>query len=483
MRIKNFAVIGHPIGHSMSPFIHRRLLELAGTDGTYTTMDVPPDDLPARWADTLSQLDGFNVTTPHKHAVLPLLSQVGGDAARFGSVNTVAMHGGISCGYTTDGIGFTRALSAAGLPLTGDVLLLGSGGVARVFANEILRAPAVTSLTVVMRRHPDETPISTDSAAASCRKSACRTARKGAFLGSLDTAIMEDFAARCPHGAVTVTDNDALDAKCAAGGTHFSLLVNGTSAGMYPKLSGSPISDAVVSCCSGVFDAVYNPGVTMLLKKAMAQKIPCAGGMGMLVWQAAAAEEIWLGCHFREEDVTPIIHVANDAMRMKFGNVILCGFMGSGKSTVGGLLANQLNREFVDMDAFIEQETGMTVPQIFAEKGETYFRSKEAEACCTLSRQSGLVIAAGGGTLTSPENAAVLRETGIVVLLDPPYGTICQRLVGDHTRPLLEATDRSAVMERLYQTRMPLYRAAADFTVSTEDSITAAQQLAQQLGF
>lgn len=477
---KRFAVVGHPIGHTMSPFIHQKLLELCGVDGTYTKLDIPPQELAARFADTLRLLDGFNVTIPHKQAVLPLLDEVSGDAANFGSVNTVAVRGGKATGYTTDGIGFVRALSAAGIPLKGHVLLLGSGGVARVFANEILRMPAVTGLTVVMRRHASELPCGQDSPREISEKAVLRRSRENTFVDSLDKAIRNAFAERCPQGKISVTDSEALEHACAAG-ERFSLLVNGTSAGMYPNLSDCSVSKQAVGACSAVFDAVYNPGITMLLKYAKEQAIPCAGGMGMLVWQAASAEEIWLGCRFRPQEVSPIIEAASQTMRRQFGNVVLCGFMGCGKSTAGQLLAQKLGRDFVDMDTFIEQRENKTVSTIFAENGEEYFRHCEADACRTLTRRSGLVIATGGGTLLNTKNVEILRETGIIALLQPPYETIVQRLAGDHTRPLLERPDKETAMRKLYESRMPQYQAAADLAVTAAESAAAAQELAALL--
>ena len=99
-------------------------------------------------------------------------------------------------------------------------------------------------------------------------------------------------------------------------------------------------------------------------------------------------------------------------------NIILCGFMGCGKSTVGPLLAGMSGRKFVDMDSYIEQHAGKTVSAIFAEDGEPHFRALEREACAVLAAQSGLVIAAGGGTLVQQGNADILRKTGVIVLLD-----------------------------------------------------------------
>ena len=146
-------------------------------------------------------------------------------------------------------------------------------------------------------------------------------------------------------------------------------------------------------------------------------------------------------------------------------NIILCGFMGCGKSTVGALLAGMTGRRFVDMDSYIEQRAGKTVSAIFAEEGEERFRALEREACASLAAESGLVIASGGGTLVRRENAETLRKTGVIVLLDAPLGALKKRLAHDTTRPLLQKPDRDAVIESLLAQRLPLYRAASDFSV------------------
>lgn len=475
---KRFAVIGHPIGHTMSPYIHQKLLKLCGVNGTYAKMDIPPQELAERFTDTLRLLDGFNVTIPHKQAVIPLLDELDGDAAAFGSVNTVSLRGGKAAGCTTDGIGFRRALSAAGLPVKGRVLLLGTGGVARVLANEIQAAPNWNTLYIVMRRHEDERPHATDTLRQAQERQARRAAREQAFLNSLNRRLQapdkKDGAALSRK--ICITDEETVEQSCADG-LSFDLLVNGTSAGMYPNLADCPVSAQTVRACHAVFDAVYNPGVTMLMHYAQEAGIPCAGGMGMLVWQAAASEEIWLKHHFAPQEVAPIVADAEQTMRRRFGNVILCGFMGCGKSTAGRLLAQSLGREFVDLDTFIERKEGMSISDLFREKGEAYFRRCETEACRTLSRRSGLVLAAGGGTLLHPENTRLLRETGVIALLHTPYESIAQRLSGDHSRPLLERADKVAFMRSLYETRMPVYQSAADLTVQEAQSDAAAQKL------
>ena len=155
---------------------------------------------------------------------------------------------------------------------------------------------------------------------------------------------------------------------------------------------------------------------------------------------------------------------------MKNRNIILCGFMGCGKSTVGTLLAKKNGMAFIDMDSYIEKKEKKTVSEIFADSGEDYFRSLEREAARELSMKNGLVIAAGGGTLVFPENVEVLKKSGVIVLLDIHLETVARRLENDTTRPLLNRPDKEQAMRELYERRLPLYRAAADRIVDADES-------------
>lgn len=167
-------------------------------------------------------------------------------------------------------------------------------------------------------------------------------------------------------------------------------------------------------------------------------------------------------------------------------NIVLCGFMGCGKTTVGRLLAAQTGYRFVDMDAYIEEQAGMTVSAIFDRFGEEDFRRREREACAALAAESDLVIATGGGALTFPKNAEVLGKTGCIVLLSVLPETLLRRLEGDTTRPLLARPDKEDALRALFARRLPLYRAAADVEVdgdrSPEQVAQAIQQAAKNLG-
>ncbi len=430
MEFQKFALVGHPVGHSMSPFLHSRLFKLSGTHAGYRLEDVSPERLAAS-LPRLREYDGFNVTIPHKQAVIPLLDAIDPKAAAAGSVNTVKNEGGRLTGFTTDGEGFRRALESAGVPLGGNVAVLGAGGAARAVAFEAARAGA--AVTVASREH---------SAAAAAR-----------LCADLNETVTGAGARAC-----------LISGLCGK----WDLLVNATPAGMYPNTGACAATEELIENSACVFDAVYNPGETELLALAKRLGKKAVGGLGMLVGQAAASEEIWLGSRFSERDLGRLCEETSLELRKKFGNVVLCGFMGSGKTTCGRLLAEKTGRRFLDLDEWIERKEGMTVAEIFAEKGEAAFRDMETRAVRELPRAGGLVVAAGGGTLLRKENADALRANGVVVLLDASLGAVRERLKGSSSRPLLRQGGEADPMGKLYRERAALYRAATDLTVGAD---------------
>ena len=148
-------------------------------------------------------------------------------------------------------------------------------------------------------------------------------------------------------------------------------------------------------------------------------------------------------------------------MELNGMNIVLCGFMGCGKTTVGRMAARRLGIPFVDMDACIEEQAGMTVSEIFAVKGEPAFRRMETEVARQLSGQDNLMIATGGGTVLNPENAALLKQNGVIVLLQVSPETVLWRLRNNSTRPLLQRPDKAEAVRALMAERMPAYKHAA----------------------
>ena len=265
---RQFTVIGHPLGHTMSPFIHEALFRLSGLQGSYGAEDITPADLPGQYP-SLRKRSGFNVTIPHKQAVIPLLDELDESAARYGAVNTVAC-GEKAVGYNTDAYGFLKALETAGIPLGGPVLLCGCGGVARTMAYECLLAGG--PLTLAVRE--------SDRPAAESLRAELEAAIPGAKIA---VAGLQEAAGR------------------------FDLLINATPVGMYPHADAMPVSEKQLSGCAHVFDAVYNPRQTLLLQRAAEAGIPAVGGMPMLVWQAVRAHEIWDGVAYERKDIEKLV--------------------------------------------------------------------------------------------------------------------------------------------------------------------------------
>lgn len=156
--------------------------------------------------------------------------------------------------------------------------------------------------------------------------------------------------------------------------------------------------------------------------------------------------------------------------------IYLTGFMGSGKSTIGPILANTIGYDFVDLDLVVEEHEGKSVAQIFREHGEPYFRTRERELIATLCMRPRTVISLGGGTLTDPENFQAIMNSGIVVYLKVSPDRLFNRLHRRNDRPMLtdpqgERLSEAALQERialLYNAREPFY-ARADFTVLTDE--------------
>ena len=150
-------------------------------------------------------------------------------------------------------------------------------------------------------------------------------------------------------------------------------------------------------------------------------------------------------------------------------NIILCGFMGCGKSTVGKELAKMLDTDFVDMDKYIENKADMFVMDIFSNFGEPTFRKYESEAAIDICAKDNIVLATGGGAVLNVENVKVFKKSGKIVLIDVPLSIIKERLKDDKTRPLLTRADKDKAMLQLYVNRMPIYSNVADFIIKAGD--------------
>lgn len=154
---------------------------------------------------------------------------------------------------------------------------------------------------------------------------------------------------------------------------------------------------------------------------------------------------------------------------MKGRNIVLIGFMGCGKSTVGQKLADALSYDFSDTDALIEEAYGKSISRMFEEDGEAFFRNAETELLKKLEKEAdGVVLATGGGMPMREENVSLLKKIGTVVFLSAEIETILMRLQKDTGRPLADGEDREKKLRPLYEKRLPVYCKAADLCLYTE---------------
>jgi shikimate kinase len=159
-------------------------------------------------------------------------------------------------------------------------------------------------------------------------------------------------------------------------------------------------------------------------------------------------------------------------------NIVLCGFMGTGKSSVGKRLAEMVQYDFLDLDAAIETEAGITIPQIFSSQGESAFRILESRMVERIAGRTGCVIAAGGGTIVDPKNLNSLKSRGILITLTADISIILQRIGSGDDRPMLRKGDRIERIRTLLEQRAPVY-AQADIMLDT--STLTVEEVSKQL--
>ena len=159
-------------------------------------------------------------------------------------------------------------------------------------------------------------------------------------------------------------------------------------------------------------------------------------------------------------------------------NIVLCGFMGCGKSTVGKLVAEKLGFDFIDGDTFIEEKENKTISEIFAINGEKYFRKIESNAMIELSQKSNVVIATGGGAVMNPTSAESLKQTGLLVFIEVELQTVIKRLKDDTSRPLLQRPDRENAIKELMMKRYPIYSSVCNIKVDgNKDVATVSDEI------
>ena len=344
---------------------------------------------------------GINVTVPYKKSVIPYLDELTPTAEKLGAVNVIVRRNGRLIGHNTDFFGFQTMLNASKLDISGKkALVLGSGGASNTVCAVLNDAGAEV---VIISRSGEN--------------------------NYTNLHLHKDAA----------------------------LIVNTTPVGMYPNTGIAPVDLEQFPNLQGVLDVVYNPARTKLLLDAEKNtNLVCANGLLMLVAQAKEAAEWFTDASISDDVIEPILHTLENQMQ----NIILIGMPGCGKTTIGKLLAESTGKKFVDSDERIVALAGKSIPEIFADDGEAVFRDWETTALAQLSKQSGLVIATGGGCVTRECNYGLLHQNGRIFWLQRDLN-----LLPVDGRPLSQVNK----LEVLYKIRKPMYEAFADHTVSNRN--------------
>lgn len=430
-----FALAGYPVHHSISPKIQEYMFKKAGFNAEYVGVEVPPERLFEFVEIARKKLSGFNCTIPHKQAITQYLSGMDSLSQSYGAVNTVKIHDGKLYGYNTDGQGFETALLLSEETLCGKrILILGNGGAARVAAFCGVKNKSYVTI-------------------------AGRDIKKAKELAE---EIQGDTGCKVEFDTISELSGS------------WDILVNTTPVGMYPESDKSPVKLEKIKGLSCVYDLIYNPPKTMLLKEAAARRIKTINGTEMLAFQAVFAFEIWSGQSFDNNFKQNVAEYAKTALfldrlerKWEKSSIALTGFMGSGKTTVGKILADKLNMDFVDIDELIEKREGKKVSDIFNHHGEEYFRELEYKAVCEASKRKNCVLSTGGGAVTFERNVNALKKNCVIIFLNAPLEKIKENLKeSDTVRPLLSPHNRAVhdTISELYLKRLPIYLLCADIT-------------------
>lgn len=445
-------VIANPVEHSMSPLLQNLYAERTGVNLQYVPLKVEDGNLSAavKGAFALNIL-GLNVTVPHKQQVMKYLTDIDGTAAAIGAVNTLVRTETGYKGYNTDVPGLLRAVTEAGIKISERAcILIGAGGAAKAAAYMMGKEGA--SVIYLLNRSRD------------------KAVRLAEYVNGL-------------FGRELVFPMDLTEYHKIPKGQYFA--VQSTSVGMHPGTDAAPIEDPeFYKNISEAVEIIYTPAETRFMKLVQAAGGHVINGLTMLLYQGVIAYEMWNpGVGVSEDTIKEagqmIMHklaasLETGRLKKEKNNLILIGFMGAGKTSVGAYYAKKHGIPMVDTDQLIEITSGMSVAQIFASKGEEAFRRRETQMIKSLldmeeSERRKTLISVGGGLPLRPENRELLKELGTVIYLRVKPETVMKRLEGDTARPLLQGDNVKQRVEELMALREPLYIEASHAVLEADD--------------
>ena len=457
------AVIGSPIAHSLSPTIFNFISQQENYPLEYSALNTPLDQLSGFLQSMRENKDylGVNVTLPLKEAVLGELDQLSEEASAIGAVNVIQRNAGALIGFNTDVIGIQKTWAALHFsPQEKNCLILGAGGSAKAVAC-VLGKQTAKKVYIYNPR-----------------------SNRGVELA-------KNFGNLYPH-----TQFQAITSLQELGDEKISLIVNTTPVGMktinpsetdaaefFKIIEQVPFEKSAIA-----FDLIYNPHETEFLKITKSLGLSTVGGLGMLIDQAIATWEICIKPikdpkklhHQLEQLLLGVLHLRNNP-----APIFLTGFMGVGKTIIGKEVALITGRTFVDTDHFIEKETGLTVQQLFQQKGEPEFRKHETLAVAQATQMKNVVVSLGGGAIMNQENLNQILSSGTLICLTTDEDTLVKRL-SRNVRPLFAGLDAAGIKAKIRSLleQRSVHYARAHLTLSTinQRPYDTAQSLISRIG-
>lgn len=455
-------LIGNPVRHTLSPLIHNSIAAMKGINLVYVPFEVPKGGVKnaVRGANALG-IKGLNVTVPYKSDVIDHLVEVDPLAEGIGAVNTLVRTEGGFKGYNTDMSGLYHAMQDEGIVLDGEcVVILGAGGVARPVAY-LCASKGAEKVYVLNRTYEKAEAVAKE------------------VNSALDDSLGEKIIPMPLEKYKELLEKEKR-----------FFAVQCTSVGLFPDVNSAPIEDAeFYKHVYAAIDVVYKPLETKFMKMVKDAGGKVFSGLKMLLYQGIDAFELW----FEEEGVkiskeeADIIYKSLMMEVLGATNIILEGFMGSGKSTVSEILSDKLDLELIDTDEAIEEAEGRKISDIFAQDGEEAFRDMETGLVEMMvsDHMRETVISLGGGLPVREKNRELLKKVGKVVYLRTAPETVYDRLKGDDTRPLLKSEDPLARIKELQDKRGKIYEEAADIIVDTDGKtpVQVADEIIAAIGF
>lgn len=424
-------LLGDPVEHTMSPLIHNTLSDILGINNMYVPFHTKTDGLKAavEGAYALNIL-GLNVTVPHKNEVMKYLTELDDGGRVIGAVNTLVRTEMGYKGYNTDMMGLSRELDSYGISLQNQsVIILGAGGAAKAVAYMCMSRGA--KKIYILNRTVDK-------------------ARE------IAVQMNHFFGRPVIEGLELLRYRDLPQEQY--------IVFQSTSIGLAPHADVAVIEDQTFYNMVKIgIDLIYNPFETKFMKRCKAAGAAAYNGLRMLLYQGIIAYELWNNIQVSEEAAEQIYL---RLLKKTRNNIVLTGFMGCGKSTIGKALMETGNYRLLDTDVCIEERAGKRISQIFEAEGENYFRNLETETLKDLKTSvSHTILATGGGMPLREENAKELSEIGTVIYLRVEADEIIRRLAGDTVRPLLQSENPEEKVRELLAYRDPIYKKHADVVI------------------